>query len=93
MAMLLLAATVRPKLIYLFRLQAADIFPPTISVNTNTLSANLTNGAESTQTFTISNTGSQSLTYTMVVSEPTGRNEAISPVKTTGSKSIAGSTS
>ncbi|MBP8704738.1 MAG: choice-of-anchor D domain-containing protein [Candidatus Cloacimonas sp.] len=67
-------------------------FPPTISVNTNTLSANLTTGAESTQTFTISNTGSQSLTYTMVVSEPTGRNEAISPVKTTGSKSIAGST-
>ncbi|HOA10750.1 MAG TPA: choice-of-anchor D domain-containing protein, partial [Tenuifilaceae bacterium] len=66
--------------------------PPTISVNTNILSATLTSGAESTQTFTISNTGSQSLTYTMVVSEPTGRNEAISPVKTTGSKSIAGST-
>ncbi|HOE55480.1 MAG TPA: gingipain R, partial [Candidatus Cloacimonas acidaminovorans] len=66
--------------------------PPTISVNTNTLSATLTTGAESTQTFTISNTGSQSLTYTMVVSEPTGRNEVIIPAKTTGSKSIAGST-
>ena len=66
--------------------------PPTISINTNALSATLTTGAESTQNFTISNTGSQALTYAIAVSEADSRDKVISPVKTTGSKSIQGST-
>ena len=66
--------------------------PPTISVNTNALSATLVTGTESTQNFTISNTGSQSLTYSIAVSEADSRDKVISPVKTTGSKSIEGST-
>jgi len=66
--------------------------PPTISVNPNALSATLTTGAESTQNFTISNTGSQALTYSIAVSETDSRDKVISPVKTTGSKSIQGST-
>lgn len=67
--------------------------PPTINVSTNQLSASLIVGDESSDTFTISNSGSVALNYTIEVTEQTAK--SVTPfniMELNTGKSIAGST-
>lgn len=72
-------------------LSGSGYIPPTISLSTNSLSQTLLPGEESSQSFTISNNGSQPLTYSIVAAETRSRNTRL--LTASGKdRSIAGST-
>ncbi len=68
--------------------------PPTISVDAEQLAASLITGEESADFFTITNTGTQALTYSIGVSEVTrvGGTPGLGNGRDISTKSIAGST-
>jgi len=72
----------------------AGFIPPTIAVDVTELTATLMNGEESSDTFRISNTGSQALNYSIGLVEVRSRGTVIATkdVKLSKGKSIAGST-
>ncbi|MFA7056805.1 MAG: M6 family metalloprotease domain-containing protein [Candidatus Cloacimonadales bacterium] len=70
----------------------AGFIPPTISVDNTTLSANLQVGNEETQSFTITNTGSQILTYQIIPSELSRNSEQITLSNNQADRNITGST-
>jgi hypothetical protein len=72
----------------------AGYVPPTIAVDAVQLAASLMNGEESSDTFNISNTGSQALTYSIGLSEVRNHGTVIAArkAKLSDAKNISGST-
>jgi uncharacterized membrane protein len=67
----------------------AGYVPPTINLNSGGVSASLLIGEEQSDSFTISNTGSQPLNFSISIDEARGQNPGF--VKSNSSRSIAGS--
>lgn len=79
---------------YNLAVTGAGYTPPAIAVDADQLTASLVTGEESNETFTISNTGSQPLTYSIGLSEVRNRGTVL-PLriaKSDSGKSIDGST-
>ncbi len=70
----------------------AGFIPPIINIDNNALYANLQVGNEGTDSFTITNTGSQTLTYEISLAELRGISEQPALGSAKGDRSIAGST-